>query len=215
MSGPLEPRDSTDPILYFVSVETRRPMPQLWRLTRNRYGRAAYDALVRAGITATVMDEYVTRLEEETAFDATSDGSYTVETCLPAQVASLDAPVDELGPDERIVAALEDGRPLGYCFVSLDAAHEIKPLERTLAFEGAYIRRVFVDPNHRNRGIATAIVAEACRHARAEGASRATALVALDNSPSRALFERHGFETRRRRRYVRVGPLSHRAARAV
>ncbi|WP_222916978.1 GNAT family N-acetyltransferase [Natrinema sp. SYSU A 869] len=192
-------------------------MPRLWRLTRNRYGRAAYDALAQAGITATVMDEYVAALDES-EFDALApDGkrSYAIEACEPAQVASLDAPVAELGPDERIVAALEDGRARGYLFLSVDTAHEIDPLERTLAFDGAYIRRVFVDPEHRNRGIATAMVAEACRRARERSAQQATALVAVDNAPSRLLFERHGFEPRRRRRYVRVGPFSHRATRAT
>ncbi|MDS0475206.1 GNAT family N-acetyltransferase [Natrinema sp. 1APR25-10V2] len=189
-------------------------MPELWRLTRNRYGRTAYDALARMGLTATVMTEYVATLEQAT-FDTADAGAFSVEVCEPGQVAPLDAPVDELRPDERVIAALEDGRLRGYCFCSVDAAHEIHPLERTLAFDGAYIRRVFVDRDHRNRGIATAIVAEACRQARERGVRRATALVALDNSPSRRLFERHGFEPRRRRRYVRAGPLTHRATRAL
>ena len=192
-------------------------MPRLWRLTRNQYGRAAYEVLARAGITATVMYEYVATLAED-EFDApasSAERSYAVEPCEPDRVAPLDAPVTELGPDERIVAALEDGRPRGYLFLSIDAAHEIDPLERTLEFDGAYIRRVFVDPAHRNRGIATEMVAEACRRARERGVRRATALVAVDNAPSRALFERHGFEPRRRRRYVRIGPFSHRATRST
>ncbi|MFC6766748.1 GNAT family N-acetyltransferase [Natrinema soli] len=188
-------------------------MPELWRLTRNRYGRTAYDTLAQLGITATVMIEYVTTLEG-TTFDTDGKRSYSVEVCEPARVTSLDAPVDELRPDEQVIAALEDGRPRGYCFTSIDAAHEIDPLERTLAFDGAYIRRVFADPDHRNCGIATAIVAEACRRAHERGAGRATALVALDNSPSRRLFERHGFEPRQRRRYVRIGPFSHRSTKA-
>ena len=217
-------------------------MPRLWRLTRNRYGRAAYDALARVGITATVMYEYVADLEDaatdggsgtetrsrtgaetrgevesgaetDADADARTESEYAVEVCDPSTVAPLEAPVEELQSDELVVAALEDGRPRGYLFCSIDATHEIHPLERALSFEGAYIRRVFVDPDHRNRGIATAMVGETCRLARERGAERATALVALDNSPSRALFERHGFEPRRRRRYVRVGPLSHRSVR--
>ncbi|WP_408957209.1 GNAT family N-acetyltransferase [Natrinema sp. 74] len=189
-------------------------MPELWRLTRNRYGRTAYDALAQLGLTATVMLEYVAPLEDAPV-DTESTGAYSVERCEPTQTAVLDAPVEELRPGERVIAALEDGRLRGYCFCSIDAAHEIRPLERTLAFDGAYIRRVFVDPDHRNQGIATAIVAEACRQARERGARCATALVAIDNGPSRRLFERHGFEPRRRRRYVRVGPFSHRSTRAV
>ena len=189
-------------------------MPPLWRLTRNRYGRAVYDALARRGITATEMIEYVAGLEDAPAADGGDQHStYTVETCDPSTVTALDAPIEELRSDELVVAALEDGRPRGYLFCSIDATHEIHPLERKLRFEGAYIRRVFVDPDHRNRGIATALVGETCRLARERGAERATALVALDNSPSRALFERHGFDPRRRRRYVRVGPFSHRSVR--
>ncbi|NUC74578.1 GNAT family N-acetyltransferase [Haloterrigena sp. SYSU A558-1] len=189
-------------------------MPRLWRLTRNRYGRAVYDALARRGITATEMIEYVADLEDAPAADGGSRRSaYAVETCDPSTVAPLEAPVEELQSDELVVAALEDGRPRGYLFCSVDATHEIHPLERELHFEGAYIRRVFVDPDHRNRGIATALVGETCRLARERGAERATALVALDNGPSRALFERRGFDPRRRRRYVRVGPLSHRSVR--
>ncbi|QRV13675.1 GNAT family N-acetyltransferase [Haloterrigena salifodinae] len=189
-------------------------MPRLWRLTRNRYGRAVYDALARRGITATEMIEYVAELEDAPAADGGAQRSaYAVETCDPSTVAALDAPIEELQSDELVVAALEDGRPRGYLFCSVDATHEIHPLERELRFEGAYIRRVFVDPDHRNRGIATALVGETCRLARERGAERATALVALDNSPSRALFERRGFDPRRRRRYVRVGSFSHRSVR--
>ncbi|QSX00189.1 GNAT family N-acetyltransferase [Haloterrigena alkaliphila] len=191
-------------------------MPPLWGLTRNRYGRAVYDALARVGLTATVMIEYVAALEDATEEHTSVDGGateYAVESCDPSRVAPLDAPVDELAPGELVVAALEDGRPRGYLFCSIDPTHEIHPLERTLAFEGAYIRRVFVAPDHRNRGIATAMVEAACRMASERGAERATALVALDNSPSRALFERRGFEPRRRRRYVRIGPFTHRSVR--
>ncbi|QCS41451.1 GNAT family N-acetyltransferase [Natrinema versiforme] len=189
-------------------------MPQLWRLTRNRYGRAVYDALARIGITATVMYEYVATLEDA-AVDGSEDSSYEVAVCEPERVTGLDAPVAELRPDEMVVAALENETPRGYLFCSVDATHEIHPLERTLAFEGAYIRRVFVDPDHRNRGIATAMLAEACRQAHERGARQATALVALDNAPSRALFERHGFVPRRTRRYVRIGPFTHRTTRAA
>lgn len=189
-------------------------MPRLWRLTRNRYGRAVYDALARIGVTATVMIEYVATLSDRERAGR-ADRSYALEVCDPDRVAALGAPVDELGPDERVVAALEDGTPRGYLFLSIDATHEIDPLERALTFDGAYVRRVFVDPAHRNREIATAMVAEACRRARDRGVDRATALVAVDNRPSRALFERQGFEPRRRHRYARVGPLSHRSTRAA
>jgi GNAT superfamily N-acetyltransferase len=183
-------------------------MPALWRLTRNRYGRAVYDALARAGITATVMDEFVRSLG--TLPDVGDD---RIERCDPSTVARLDAPTGELLTDEEVLAAFEDGRAVGYLFLSVDATHRIHPLERPLSFEGAYLRRVFVAPDHRERGVASALVAAACERAQDRGADRASALVAVDNRPSRRLFERLGFSPRRRRRYARVGPLSHRSVR--
>lgn len=183
-------------------------MPALWRFTRNRYGRAVYDALARLGITATVMDEYVRSLDT-----LPDPPDYRVERCGAEAVNSLDAPTRELLDGEEVVAAFEDDRPLGYLFLSVDATHEIHPLERSLSFDGAYIRRVFVAPAHRERGVATALVASACRRAHERGAERASALVAVDNRPSRTLFERLGFQARHRRRYARVGPLTHRSVR--
>lgn len=190
-------------------------MVQLWRLTRNRYGRAIYDALDGVGITATVMYEYVAKLADYEDSSRTAANGYTIEVCEPARVGGLDAPVHELEPGEEIVAAIENGSPRGYLFLSIDSDHEIRPLERTLSFEGAYIRRVFVDSTHRNRGIATAMIAAACDRSYERGARRATALVALDNHPSRTLFEQRGFEPRRVRRYVRLGPVAHRRVRST
>lgn len=187
-------------------------MPQLWRLTRNRYGRAVYDALSRIGITATVMIEYVTLLDPGSRPEA-GDDSPTVERCDPARIRGLDAPTDELLADEDVLAAIVDGEPAGYLFLSVDAAQEIHPLERTMQFDGAYVRRVYVDRAHRNDGVASALLTAAKRRACERGAQRATALVAVDNRPSRALFEGRGFEARRKHRYVRVGPLSHRSER--
>ncbi|WP_284008333.1 GNAT family N-acetyltransferase [Haloarcula pelagica] len=182
---------------------------QLWRLTRNRYGRAVYDALADRGVTATSMIEYVAELGDETQIP--DEGRFTVERTPPERVDPLDAPTAELLADESVVAAFDGETPLGYLFCSVDATHEIHPLERRVQFDGAYVRRVYVDPSHRNRGVATRLVADALARASDRGAERATALVAVDNRPSRALFERHGFAPRQKRRYVRVGPFSHRS----
>ncbi|WP_424001312.1 GNAT family N-acetyltransferase [Haloarcula salina] len=188
-------------------------MTGVWRLTRNRYGRAVYDALARAGVTATWMYEYVRPLDAP--MERPEPTAFTVEVCAPPRVASLDPPVGELRDGEAVVGAFDGDTPLGYLFCSVDASHDIAPLDRTLSFDGAYLRRVFVDPASRNRGVATALVAHACRHAADIGAADATALVALDNRPSRALFEGLGFGARRARRYAAVGPLSWRSVRSV
>lgn len=189
-------------------------MPQLWRLTRNRYGRAVYDALARIGVTATVMVEYVAPLADADASDP-ADRTVVVERCDPARIEDLDPPTEELLDDEEVVAAFAEGDPLGYLFLSVDATHDIHPLELSIQFDGAYVRRVYVDRSHRNEGVAGALVTAAKRRAIQRGAGRATALVAIDNRPSRALFDGRGFEAQHRRRYVRVGPLSHRSTRSV
>lgn len=186
-------------------------MVELWRLGRNRYGRALYDRLTAAGVTATWMSEYRAPLTETAT--AVGAGPITIECCGPAAVEPLAAPVGELLDDELVVAAFDGDTPVGYLFCSLDATLDVAPLERRLSFEGAYLRRVYVDPDHRERGVASALVTAACRRARQQGAERATALVARDNVPSRALFESHGFEVVRDRRYVRLGPVSHRSVR--
>ena len=128
-------------------------------------------------------------------------------------VDPLGAPTGELRRGEVVLAAVEDGDPRGYLFLSVDAVHDIVPLERAVEFEGAYVRRVFVAPEHRQRGIASALLAAACEEASDRGATRATALVARDNAPSRMLFERHGFVSEREHLYARLGPLSVRTVR--
>lgn len=187
-------------------------MPQLWRLTRNPYGRAVYDALARVGITATVMIEYVAPLDDAPNQESV-DGSLTIERCDPARIDALDAPTGELLADEEVLAAFADDGPAGYLFLSVDVAQEIHPLERTIQFEGAYVRRVYVDRAHRSEGVASALLMAAKQRATEREAQQATALVAVDNRPSRRLFEGRGFDARRKRRYVRVGPLSHRSDR--
>jgi len=158
-------------------------MVELWRLGRNRYGRAVYEGLTAAGVTATWMSEYRRDLAGATA--PSDPTGLSVTACDPDRVAPLGAPVDELVAGESVVAA----------------------------FDGAYLRRVYVDPDERQRGVASALVETACGLAREVGAGRATALVARDNVPSRALFESHDFDVVRDRRYVRVGPLTHRSVR--
>lgn len=185
-------------------------MVEYWRLTRNRYGRAIYDRLADAGITATRMYEYVADLGTSAAPTPNPRPDLTVEVRDPTEETPLEAPTDALAPGEELLAAAVDGTTRGYVFLSIDAAHEITPLERTLSFEGSYLRRVYVDPDHRGRGVGTALVAAACERADDRGARRASALVAMDNRPSRSLFENCGFEPRRIRSYVRVGPLSRR-----
>lgn len=186
-------------------------MTDAWRLTRNPYGRRVYDALKRAGVTATWMTEYRRPLDAP-ARPAAPLGT-DVSVVEPERVTPLEAPVHELRNDEVVVAATAAGTPVGYLFCSAGTTHRVAPLERRLSFDGAYVRRVFVAPDHRRRGVASALVGAACAWAAERGAASATALVARDNAPSRTLFERQGFAPERERLYVRLGPVSYRSVR--
>lgn len=192
-------------------------LPEGWQFTRNRYTRTIYDACYRLGITATWMIEYVASLDATDAADphlrTGLSQQYSVESVDASTVAPLEAPVDELQPGEEIIAVTERGTPRGYLFLSVDTSQEIHPLEERRSFEGAYIRRVFVDQDHRNEGLASAMVAFGLQRAVERGASTVSALVALDNTPSQRLFERHEFQARRHHRYVRIGPFTHRSVR--
>jgi GNAT superfamily N-acetyltransferase len=185
-------------------------MTGAWKLCRNRYGRAIYDRLQEYGVTATLMTRFTASLPLDT--NSTAATKCTVEVANPDRVTTLDAPVGELRANEVVVAAFDGRDAVGYLFCSLDSTHTIAPLERTLSFDGAYIRRVFVHPEHRNRGVATALVAQACAWASEQGARNATALVARDNVPSRRLFAREGFEPASSHVYIRLGPFSYRRA---
>lgn len=192
--------------IYFLNLS---------RVTRNRYTQRVYEACLQRGLTATWLSEYVRPLESTDDLEPNSTGSlsdrYRVRACDPDTVRSLDAPVEELKPSEEIVTVLEDGISRGYLFLSVDTTHEIRPLEQQLTFDGAYIRRVYVAPKYRNEGLASAMLEFALSRSVERGAALATALVALDNTPSRKLFDRYGFEVERTRRYARVGPLVYRS----
>jgi GNAT superfamily N-acetyltransferase len=176
---------------------------EAWRLFRNRHTRRVYETLKRAGVTATRMYEYVAEGAPDPR-DPPPGVAVTVHD--PGDPATLDhAHAAERRPDEFAVVARVDGAPVGHLFASVDATHRIDPLERSLAVDGAYVRRVWVDHSRRGEGVASALVARGCR---ATGAGRTTALVAVDNRPSRRLFAGNGFAARRAHTYVRLGPVA-------
>jgi GNAT superfamily N-acetyltransferase len=202
----------------------------LWRLTRNDYAIRLYEALKRLGVTGTRMREWVAPLSDPDVVAAyesrppPEDVSLSVVdagTLDPADRADFADPAPE---DAAVLARLDGaddegdvadgGRLVGYLFVSERPVH-VDALERDLTFDGAYVWRVFVDPDHRRRGIATALVARACRLARARGHETAHALIALDNRPSQWTFRACGFAPDRELAYYRVGGWSRRSTSPV
>jgi ribosomal protein S18 acetylase RimI-like enzyme len=62
-----------------------------------------------------------------------------------------------------------------------------------LSADTAHLAQVAVHPSSRGKGLAAALVNEACSLAAAEGYSRATLLVSAANAPARRLYEGLGF----------------------
>lgn len=189
-------------------------MPALWRLTRNERARRVYEALKRVGVTGTRMYQYVADPRDDAGGDAAVAG-IEFERRAPSEVGNEYEAFAELRDDETVVCALDGGEIVGYLFVSLDATHRVHPLEQTLTFDGGYVRRVFVRPSHRGRGVATALVSRARTVAADAGAEEIHALVALDNKPSQWVFEANGFEVRSEHVYYRVGGLRRRRVRDI
>ncbi|WP_424019204.1 GNAT family N-acetyltransferase [Halorientalis pallida] len=175
----------------------------LWRLTRNAYGRQMYEALADLGIKVAKLDQYVCDLT--TVPDPTAPAGVVIDCRRAGELdrSEADAFV-EPAPIDRVITARIDGDLVGYCFLSHNRPVYVEALDSERLFDGAYVWRVFVDPDHRNRGIATALVSRALREAASRGANRANALVAVDNVPSRRVFAANGFEPEKRVSYYHL-----------
>jgi GNAT superfamily N-acetyltransferase len=181
----------------------------LWRLTRNAYGRRVYAALKRAGVTATRMYEYVASTADPPP--ASPPPGVRLGTRRPADLEpSTRADFADPEPGDTVLVAEAGGEVVGYLFLS-DRPVTVDALGAEYTFDGVYVWRVFVAPSHRERGVASALVARALDRARAAGRGTAHAMVALDNRPSQWLFEGAGFDRRRRHTYLKIGRWERRA----
>ncbi|ELZ65152.1 GNAT family acetyltransferase [Haloferax prahovense DSM 18310] len=205
-------------------------MPALWRLTRTETAHRVYDALKARGLTATQMDEYVADADAADVGRGPPAG-VEIRALEPEVARRFEARYDafsELRGDETAVCAFDVGRGerdgeggengevadsdlVGYLFLGDPGlTYHVHPLETDVSFPGGYVRRVFVAPEARNRGIATALVSRAVAVAGERGAETVHALVARDNRPSQWTFESVGFRVVRTRAYYRAGPLRRR-----
>ena len=80
---------------------------------------------------------------------------------------------------------------------------------------GREIVAMWVDPAHRGRGVATALIDELVRWARVEGSPEIALWVAEDNDPARRLYERCGFLETEEREAMRPGVDQVRMRRAL
>ncbi|WP_049905267.1 GNAT family N-acetyltransferase [Haloferax gibbonsii] len=184
-----------------------------WRLTRNPSMRRVYDVLKARGITATRLCEYRADLGQTDATKSPSTPSGTSLEVLSASEATsrrldidFSIPVD-LRDGEWLVIACDDDRPVSRTLVT-DAPRPYEgALEREVPVPGAYLRKVFVVPERRGQGLASATLRRALALARDElDVTTGTALIAADNKPSQWLFEQRGFERVAVHEYARLGP---------
>jgi GNAT superfamily N-acetyltransferase len=184
---------------------------ELWRLTRNPYGRAVWEAFERAGLKAAKMDEWV---REGSPVETETPPGVSLDVRTVTDAPEGDA-FDELAADDRVILASDGDERIGRTFVS-DRPVYVPVLEREFRYDGCYLWRVFVDPDHRERGVASALLTRAVTvAAETFDRQRCVALVAVDNRPSQWLFEGTGFEPRRRHTYYHVFGLERRRATAV
>lgn len=189
-------------------------MVDYWRLTRNQYTRRAYDALKTLGVTATQLHEHEAVVDDiDDGRSSTPPTDARIERLSASQVRARGIDIDfsipvDLRDGERVVIATAGGRPVARAVVTDAAAPYEDALERAVPVTGAYVRKVFVVPDRRGQGIASATLRAALSLARDDlAAETMTALVAADNRPSQRLFEACGFERVAVHEYVRVGPF--------
>ncbi|MEP9382792.1 ribosomal protein S18-alanine N-acetyltransferase [Nocardioides sp. KR10-350] len=96
-------------------------------------------------------------------------------------------------PTVAVLAAEADGEVVGHVIVST-------------VFEIAELQRIAVAPEHRRRGVATALLHATAARAAAAGAERLLLEVREHNRPALAFYRKEGFaEIDRRDRYYRDG----------
>ncbi|MFC6953691.1 GNAT family N-acetyltransferase [Halorubellus litoreus] len=162
-------------------------------------GRVAVGFGRLLGVRHEAMCVYATSLEEGTVATRLPPGvEVDVERVgdvsnLPASAATDAAPSDFVA----VARDTADGTPggvLGWAFARVDAPVRVGECVRPLAFEGAYVWGLFVEPAVRGDGVGTALVTTLTARVARDRTGAAFALVGRSNASSRAVFERVGFE---------------------
>lgn len=177
----------------------------IWRFTRTSFGRWVFDALADAGVMFSRLEQF-----EHTLNGPLPDQSVPDEISLRVDAPEtftltgrMDRP--ELSDQDRIIAAVADDRIVGVQPVTIDRPFYVDPLERTINFEGAYFWGLYVAPEWRRRGVATALVARALSFVADQTPQTCVqTLVGIDNAPSKDVLMSQGFERKRVRSYYRL-----------
>jgi ribosomal-protein-alanine N-acetyltransferase len=134
-----------------------------------------------------------------------------IERARPADAPAV-AGLEEaaLGPDAWSAGLVEQGIagdvPTVHYLVARDDAVVVGYAAASVAGEVVELQRIAVDSAHRRGGVATQLLAEVVRLARADGADRLLLEVREDNAGAIAFYAGRGFtEIARRPRYYRDG----------
>ncbi len=126
------------------------------------------------------------RTEDEGALAVLNRTTWTPLAEVAPRPAADAGVFDERHTPDQFHLALLDGRVVGYVRV-------VPPTPLASNRHVRQIQGLAVDTAARGRGIGVALVEEACRVAREQGARRITLRVLGHNAPARALYERCGF----------------------
>jgi len=119
---------------------------------------------------------------------------YAVVTALAARLVDLNtcrrAAFDSAltSPDHDLVVAELDGEVVGF-------AHLLTYEDVTHGAPAAALLGLYVQPDHRRRGIGTALLRETCQRARLRRVHEFQVSTEPDNEAALSLYRRHGAET--------------------
>jgi ribosomal protein S18 acetylase RimI-like enzyme len=178
------------------------PNIPIWRLTRSAFARQLYEACVDAGVRIAVLDRFSRELGDPVKLTKSPAGDLEIRLAL---LGPGTTGVDPAGDPESALLTMvdtDDEKSVGQLRLTTASRVFIPELQGTLEIEGGYIWDVRVDSAFRRRGIGSRLLTTALRWLRSVGARRASALVAPDNNPSRAMFRSKGFIPNQRYRYL-------------
>lgn len=177
----------------------------IWRLTRTSFGHWVFDTLASAGMMFSRLEQF-----EHTLGGPLPNPSVPDEISLRVEApetVTLTGRMDrsELSDRDRIVVAVADECVVGVQPVTVDRPFYVEPLKRAIDFDGAYFWGLYVTPEWRRRGIATALVARALSFvANKTSQTHVQTLVGIDNAPSKRVLTGMGFKRKRTRSYYQV-----------
>ncbi|WP_435358560.1 GNAT family N-acetyltransferase [Haloarchaeobius sp. DFWS5] len=189
-------------------------------LAQSQYARRVHEFLDASGLKLSLMHLYRRDIPAE-ADNLRRDGKthpngVSFDVFRAADLAPEKYPhsgFEALDPTDHVLFARADDEVVGWTFLTHGKPAYVQPVETTLRFRGLYIWNLWVDPEYRQGGIASALINEGLRFGRsALDAERAFAIVSVLNGPSKSVFEGRDFDPVRKAVYCRVADTEWRSS---